>query len=606
MQDLTQFKEELRRRLPLSRLVGSRVRLKKHGGNAYKGLCPFHKEKTPSFHVFDDNGQYHCFGCGVHGDAIEFLERTENLTFLEALGKMAQIIGIPMPDFKRREEAPLARLDVWYNIYEEATRFFQACLMGPEGQKARTYLEKRLISPSVWQTFRLGYAPKGRKLIDYLSTKGFGTDMMLTSKLVYPSARVAQDIYAFFQDRLIFPITDRLGKVIAFGGRLLGEGQPKYVNSSDTLLFHKGRELYNHAGARKSHKSLPVVVAEGYMDVLALHQMGECRPVATLGTACTAQHLECLWHLSPQPVFCFDGDQAGKEAARKAVTTLLPLLKVGYTASFLELPPHLDPADLWERGQKESFHGLLSRPVSLFEFIWHQQISSRGAATPEAQAKMEADLLQMIDQIQDKSLRARAYSWGKQQLSDYFWSLRRSKKKGTPLGFKKELELPSPLSQTMIQEKAAKIFMVLLINYPRLAVDFEEEAGKFNIPFPLLNELKDKIIAFCHANKTIDNSILNHHLKEQGYGDILLQIIKEATVHTPLAKPGHPYEVAKKVWLQLLEQQIWQEESTKDMERWQKELSENFTAEKWEKFRLYQQQRLLYERQLFQDEALEI
>ena len=327
------FLDELRARLGLTEIVGRRVRLRRSGREA-SGLCPFHNEKTPSFTVSEEKGFFHCFGCGAHGDVIGFTMRVEGLSFPEAVEKLAAEAGLDVPQPSRAEREAERRRADFHGALEACCRFFERELAGPRGGAARAYLERRGIDPETAARFRLGYAPDSRTALRGAVMSGSLTEALLveTGMLIRPDDGTPYDR---FRGRVTFPIADRRGRVIAFGGRLLGDGRPKYLNSPDTPLFDKGRVLYGMAAARRAaHETGRVVVVEGYTDVIALARSGIAEAVAPLGTALTESHLAELWRMADEPILCFDGDEAGRRAAHRAAERALPLLRPGKSLQF--------------------------------------------------------------------------------------------------------------------------------------------------------------------------------------------------------------------------------------------------------------------------------
>ena len=346
------FLDEIRDRVPISAVIGARVawdRKKTNAGRGdFWGCCPFHGEKTPSFHCEDRKGRYHCFGCGVSGDHFKFLTELDGLSFPEAVERIADMAGVPMPardvaeEKRERERASLT------DVMEMATAFFQERLQSAAGAKARAYLRDRGLTPATQQSFRLGYAPDSRNALkEFLDSKGVEKAQIEACGLVV----FGQDVpvsYDRFRDRIMFPIPDSRGRVIAFGGRAMSpEVAAKYLNSPETELFHKGNVLYNFARARKAlGKEGTVIAVEGYMDVIALAQAGFDNVVAPLGTALTENQMELLWRMAGEPILCFDGDQAGLKAAWRAADLILPSVQPGRTARFALLPEGKDPDDL--------------------------------------------------------------------------------------------------------------------------------------------------------------------------------------------------------------------------------------------------------------------
>ncbi len=400
-----EFLEELRRRLSLSGVVGRRVRLVK-AGREWKGLCPFHVEKTPSFWVNDDKAFYKCFGCGRHGDVVSFVIDTEGLTFPEAVERLAEQAGMPVPTSRPEDRERADRDKGLAAAAEAAAAWFERQLREPRAAPARDYLAGRGLDAAAIQRFRLGYAPDGRTALKAaLMGQGFAEAQLVEAGLLI---RVDdQPTYDRFRNRIIFPIADRRGRVIAFGGRALGDVQPKYLNSPEGPLFHKGRTLYAHHLAREAAAAgQPVILVEGYMDAIALHRAGFGGAVAPLGTALTEEQLGELWRMAPEPVVCFDGDKAGQAAAARAAERALPHLAPGRSLRFLALPAGQDPDDLMRApGGAEGFRTLLQAAVPLVEQLWQARVRTAPTDTPEARAKLRQDLDELVARIDDKRVR---------------------------------------------------------------------------------------------------------------------------------------------------------------------------------------------------------
>ena len=395
------FLDELRARVPLSPVVGRRVKLLR-AGREWKGCCPFHNEKTPSFYVNDDKGFYHCFGCGAHGDVIRFLTEQEGLPFMEAVKQLADQAGMevpsPSPQAAQRQDEAEALLA----LTARAADWYRQQLAGPAGADARAYLGQRGVSAALVEAFALGFAP-GNGLRAALGNPEEAK--MLDAGLL--GRGEDGSVYERFRGRLMFPIRDRRGRVVGFGGRALGDVQPKYLNSSDGPLFDKGRLLYNldRAGpaARKSGR---LVVVEGYMDVIGVAGAGIGELVAPLGTAMTEAQLELAWRLVDAPVLCFDGDGAGQRAALRACLRALPLLQPGKSLAIATLPAGEDPDDLVRRGGAEAFEAVLSVASPLADHIWRMETAGDTTKTPEARAAVRARLRAHADSIAHPDVRA--------------------------------------------------------------------------------------------------------------------------------------------------------------------------------------------------------
>jgi DNA primase len=398
--------EEIRARLPASAVVGRRVQLKK-AGREWRGLSPFNAEKTPSFYVNDQKQFYHCFSSGKHGDVFTFLMETEGLSFPEAVERLAGEAGVNLPaptvESRESEQKRATALDVM----EMAAAWFEERLRSTKGTEARAYLDRRGLGEDVRARFRLGYAPNERyALRDHLAGKGIDRDAMVELGLLATGEDVAVP-YDYFRDRVMFPITDLRGKVVAFGGRALAkEVRAKYLNSPETPLFHKGRMLYNLAGARKAaHERGTIIAVEGYVDVIAMTLAGHAETVAPLGTALTEDQLALLWRHADEPILCFDGDGAGIRAAHRALDTALPLLEPGRSLRIALLPGGQDPDDLLRSGGPAAIDKVLESAIPLSELLWRRAVKAGPIDTPERRAGFARDLRKTVMEIRDETVR---------------------------------------------------------------------------------------------------------------------------------------------------------------------------------------------------------
>src|SRR5437868_4736198 len=401
-----QFLDDLRARLPVSEVVGRRVKLKR-AGREWKGLSPFQQEKSPSFTVNDQKGFYHDFSSGKHGDIISFLMQTEGVSFPEAVERLAAMAGLPLPaatpDAARHEQ----RRKTLHDVMECAAKFFADTLASRHGAKARGYLGDRAISPNTQLQFRLGYAPAERfALKEHLGAQGVPVEDMVEAGLLVAGDDIPVP-YDRFRDRVMFPITDLRGRVIAFGGRALEKDvAAKYMNSPETPLFHKGDNLYNHAPARlATHNGSPLIVVEGYVDVIAMVTSGFAATVAPLGTALTENQLALLWKMADEPILCFDGDKAGQKAAYRAADMALPHLKPGKSLRFALLPEGQDPDDLARSGGRGAVEEVISAARGLSDVLWSREIEGGNFATPERRAALEARIKELSNGIRDEVVR---------------------------------------------------------------------------------------------------------------------------------------------------------------------------------------------------------
>jgi DNA primase len=401
-----QFLDELRARLPVSEVIGRRVKLKK-AGREWKGLSPFNKERTPSFTVNDQKGFYHDFSSGKHGDIFGFVMETEGVTFPEAVERLAGLAGVPMPKVSPEYEAHEAKRKTLHDIVELAAKFFEATLAARIGAKARGYLADRGIEPATQLKFRIGYAPAERfALKEHLGQQGVSVEDMIEAGLLISGDDIPVP-YDRFRDRVMFPIADFRGRAIAFGGRALDPDAPaKYLNSPETPLFHKGANLYNGAAARQAvHDGAQLIVVEGYVDVIAMVTAGFAATVAPLGTALTEDQLGLLWKLADEPILCFDGDSAGRRAAYRAVDLAMPRLKPGKSLRFALLPEGQDPDDLVRSGGRAAVLEVLEAAWPLADMLWARETESGAFDTPERRAALEARMAALAASIGDDAVR---------------------------------------------------------------------------------------------------------------------------------------------------------------------------------------------------------
>lgn len=398
--------EEIKARLPVSAVVGKRVRLAK-AGREWKGLSPFNAEKTPSFFVNDQKGSFFDFSSGKNGDIFKFVMETEGLSFPEAVEKLASEAGVTLPKVSAEAQVQEEKRKGLHEVVELAARFFEAELQSERGGLARRYLSGRGLEAQARQLFRMGYAPPDRfALRDHLAGKGVGADAMMETGLLVHGEEIAVP-YDRFRDRVMFPIHDARGRVIAFGGRAMSADVPaKYLNSPETPLFHKGGLLFNHHNARKAaHDTGQVIVVEGYVDVIAMTLAGFPQVVAPLGTALTEEQLALLWRMAGEPVICLDGDKAGRKAAGRAIDLALPMLEPGRSLSFALLPEGQDPDDLARSGGKPAVAEVIGSAKPLVDMLWAREFEASQLDTPERRAAFERRLKEPLGLIRDEATR---------------------------------------------------------------------------------------------------------------------------------------------------------------------------------------------------------
>ncbi len=423
-----QFLDELRGRTLLSALIGRSLKLTR-AGREWKACCPFHHEKSPSFYVNDDKGFYHCFGCSAHGDAIRWMTDQRGLAFVDAVKELADAAGLTLPAPDPRAAERDDRASKQHDVMAAAAEWFAEQLRSDAGAEARAYLSKRGFAPKTVETFGMGFAPDRRDALKTALARFGDAEMIEAGLLINVEEKTPYDR---FRGRLIIPIRDPRGRVIAFGGRILGAGEPKYLNSPDTPLFDKGRTLYNlDRAAQVARKAGRLIVVEGYMDVIALAQAGITEVVAPLGTALTEAQLERLWRVVDVPVLCLDGDSAGKKAAVRAAERALPLLAPGRSLSIAMLPAGKDPDDVVRSGGPAAFEPLIERADSLVDLLWDHEVAAQPLKTPEARAGLKRRLADLAAMIADPDVRQQYQEEFRQRFEAAFFASRGS---GRPAG----------------------------------------------------------------------------------------------------------------------------------------------------------------------------
>jgi len=404
--DLQRFIDELRSRISIADVVGAKVKLVKKG-REYQGLCPFHNEKTPSFTVNEAKGFYHCFGCGAHGDIVKFEMEANGLPFMDALQKLAHQAGLTMPQFSSKDKAEQENKKSLYEIMEQACLFFEKELKMPSGSEGLQYFtQKRGLTKEIIQKFRLGYAPNNNALMAHLKSLGVEEKDLKDLGLIAIPEDTSRKPHDFFHNRVMIPIANKQGKIIAFGGRVMEKIEPKYLNSPETPIFNKRRNLYNLDKAREvAYKEKKLIICEGYMDVIALDKYGFGYAVAPLGTALTEEQIMEAWKVCNEPILCLDGDAPGIKAAMRAVDRVLPILKAGYSLKFLFLPENMDPDEYLQAHGAGSFAALMEKTKPLIDILWQKYTENEDSSTPEKKALIEQTLLAETAKIADYTVR---------------------------------------------------------------------------------------------------------------------------------------------------------------------------------------------------------
>jgi DNA primase len=535
------FLDEIRDRVPISSVIGTRVSWDRKKTNASRGdfwaCCPFHGEKSPSFHCEDKKGRYHCFGCSVSGDHFRFLTELEGLSFPEAVERIAELAGVAMPARDIQEEKREKERASLHDVMELATRFFEDRLQSADGARARAYLRDRGLTASTQQAFRLGYAPDSRNALkEFLAGKGVEKAQMEACGLtVFEDVPVSYDR---FRDRIMFPIPDSRGRMIAFGGRAMASDAPaKYLNSPETELFHKGRVLYNFARARKSlHKTDAVIAVEGYMDVIALAQAGFENVVAPLGTALTENQLDLLWRMAPEPLLCFDGDQAGLKAAWRAADLALPVVQAGKTVRFALLPEGKDPDDLVRAGGAEAFRTVVAEARPLVDLLWGRETAGRNFETPERRADLEKTLRDLTTRIKDESLRYHYAQEMRERVQHFFGSSRRNPR-GDKAGVARNSHArwargaSNPITESLGRSALLKrgadtmplreaALIVAIVNHPPLVDEFFEYVEFLDLTNSDLRKLHAVLLDTLADQATGDRETVVQAIQRAGMGDI--------------------------------------------------------------------------------------
>ncbi len=570
------FLDEIRNRVTLSDIVGQRVKLTR-AGREFKGCCPFHNEKTPSFYVNDDKQFYHCFGCGAHGDVIGFVIEHDNLPFPEAVESLASIAGLEVPQQspqaiqKAKEEKSL------YSLMEDAAQFFVQNLQSKSNQEALKYVLDRGISQETLSAFHIGFAPAdGQVLRQYLKEKGYHDKQMIEAGVVRPSTKGGEP-YAFFRERVMFPVADRRGRIVAFGGRILPEHlrppqrgdfkPPKYINSSDTVLFDKGRVLYGESHARQAAAdNEKIIVVEGYLDVIAANQYGIKGAVAPMGTALTEDQIAKLWKMIPTqekvPYLCFDGDNAGRRAAERAAERILPLLKPDHSARIAFLPQGEDPDSLLRGSGRKAFEDVLAGSISLFDFLWMSNSAGRDFSAPEARAGLSKLMEEKIKMIADFDVQKFYMQSLREKISETFFTRKnnqnyRTRQSGaygrsSPSLQSSAMKLRAPANQSKVLN--LRILVASLINHPHIFGAVEEDFAQLSFPDKRMDDLRQSIIEALCERPELDREGLVTYLKEHGFAKELDDILCESVyIHAGFASPLAKQEDILSKWQSVLQ-----------------------------------------------------
>ena len=581
MADLQKFCDELREKVSIVDVVGAKVKLIRKG-REYQACCPFHNEKTPSFTVNESKGFYHCFGCGAHGDIIKFEMEANNLSFMEAIEKLAEKAGLQVPRDSYAKPEEVEKRNSLYDIMELACKFFEKSLRMPDGVKALDYLAHRGFGDDIIQKFRLGYAPNNNGLKTYLASKGVNDkEMNELGLLTIPEDKMRRP-HDFFRDRVMIPIMDKRGKVIAFGGRIMGDGQPKYLNSPETPIFNKRRVLYNLNYAKDAgYQEKKLIICEGYMDVIGMDKYGIHYAVAPLGTALTEDQIQEAWRVVDVPTCCFDGDLAGRRAAVRSVDRVLPILKAGNSLQYVFLTGAKDPDEFLKTLGREAFDKAISEVMPLKDLLWQKNVDGIETSTPEQKALVEKNIKEEVAKITDETVRnyyiqemqdkiynelGKGASWRKRQqvmqeqapvptyrkeyVREYIPKSRSNYKNNTVMH---QAVLATP--KVHLDELVAKYVVSALVLYPSLIDEYEEKIFNFNIKNQQLNVLLENILEINQEEKIEDFSVMMEKLKACG-----LQKAVDELLEFKMLKIQNPNDVRMRenLDLRILESQLQQ------------------------------------------------
>lgn len=602
------FIDELKNRLTVSEIVGKRVKLTKKG-REHSGLCPFHNEKSPSFTVNDDKGFYHCFGCGAHGSALDFVINTEGLNFPEAVERLAVMAGMEVPQDTPEQRERTQKRNTLYDVMEAACAYYERSLRMPEGKAGLDYLRKRGLSEETIKRFRLGFASNAQGMKAALKRDGIEENLMIEAGLLIQPDDKNRSPYERFRDRVMFPITDRRGKVIAFGGRLLGDGKPKYLNSPDTPLFHKGTVLYGLAQARESaHKKEQIIVTEGYMDVIALAQGGFPNAVAPLGTALTEEQIQLLWKMSKTPVLCFDGDAAGQRAALRGAERALPHLKPSYSLHFVHLPEGEDPDSLIKAHGSSAMDKALENAIALSELLWRHESEGMKLEQAEDRAALEDHLKKHAFQISDESVKHHFLS----AFKDRIWQeIRKKNTTERPRRTRQDWTFDKTRHHTHLDAKSSlktkvnaqvwreHLLLAALILHPEIMDEIGEKLGLLNFNADSLDNLRQEVLKTVDGNLGLDSKQLQTLLIENGFSGPLHSLLGKfhapnggtSIGHESFLHPDRPVDDVLRGWNHTFSLYVNERDLAAEFEELKRRLSQDMTPQLWSQFQALQKLR---------------
>lgn len=542
------FLEQLRERTSLVDVVSRHVKLQRRG-REYVGLSPFKQERTPSFTVVPDKGFFHCFSSGEHGDVIGFLMRLEGLSFPEAVEKLAQAAGLEVPRESPEAAAQARRRRGLLDAVEAAAAFYERQLRLPAGRRAMDYLRGRGLDGDTVARFRLGYAPGDSAALEQaLKRGGFEPETLLEAGLMR-LREGAEAPVASLRNRVAFPITDRRGRPIAFGGRAMGDAQPKYLNTPETPVFRKGEVLYGLAQARDAAwRAKEIVVVEGYMDAIALSQAGFAHTVASLGTAFGEDQLRALWRIVDEPVLCFDGDEAGRRAARRAAERALPLLAPGKSLRFARLPDERDPDDLVRQDGAAALRAVVERAETPVDLLWSSEVEAVRPDSPDRRARLSGNLMALVAGIRNETVRRYYEAEVLSRLREHY---------GVNLRPETAARRPAPSLPgggrergeariAGLRERQVQGVLAAAVNHPGLAAEFASEIAELECAASL-DRLRQEILRLAADGEGIDAGVWRTHFGSVGLAGAVGSVLCEAVYSlAPFARPNEPEEEARK------------------------------------------------------------
>ena len=582
----SQLIDEIKTRIKVSDIVSKKVKLAPRG-NEFVGLSPFSNEKTPSFTVSDEKGFYHCFSSGEHGSVFDFVMKTENLTFKEAVKKLASYAGIKIEEstYKKQDVLIQNKIKNLKNILRLSSDWYHYNLK--RELKTNKYLQeifkKRNFNENVINNFYLGYAPKKNDtLYNYLRSKNFSSKDILDSGLIIVSSK-NNEKFDRFNYRIIFPIYDYFSNVVGFGGKALAPNQiGKYVNSPSTDLFKKGDLLFGWQQCKNNPMQKDeLYIVEGYTDVISMHNAGFKNTVAPLGTAITTKQIICSWRISKEPLICMDGDEAGEKAAKRIPELIFPHLKPGYSLSFCKLPSEEDPDSLIVSKNFKELNSAFENKLLLVDYVWNNLIYGKNYNTPEKRAELEQDINRLLSLINDFTVKKNYKNFFREK---FFQEFRFSGKKIQSNENKKYLLNKNVINTNRITER---ILIGTIILYPSLLNDISSNFKSINFFNEKFNTLKDAIISLYSKKKTIENLNIRATLLNSEYKGIVLEIIdKSILLHAPFLKNKSNINLILERWKEYLEEYL-RKKDTNIMKKEANKLLTKLDKENYLKFKKY-------------------